>query len=122
MVVTASAAEPAATWCQKDSQAWYGAAAACHADRLVTATAASQTATMGAQASAARYSRRGGQPPRQASVTASAAISETGAAATTSAAAPAIRASLAAARSPASSTIRPRYRRITWLPPRHGPA
>ena len=82
--------------------------ATCHTDRVATATAASQAATMGRQASAARYSRRGGQPRSQASVTASAATSETGAAATTSSTARPIRASLAAARSAASSASRPR--------------
>ena len=70
------------------------------------ATATSQTATMGRHAKAARYSRRGGQPPSQASVTASAATSETGAAATISNAIAAARASLPARRSAASTANR----------------
>ena len=72
------------------------------------ATATSQTATIGRHASAARYSRRGGQPPSQARVTASAATSETGAAATTSSTIAATRASLPASRNAASTAIRPR--------------
>ena len=102
------ATAPAPAWCQADSQAWYGAAAACPADRLATATATSQTATIGRQASAAPYSRRGGQPRSQASVTATAATRETGAAATTSTAARTNRATLAAPRSTARSARKPR--------------
>src|SRR5215471_21169047 len=87
MVVAARASDPAAAWCHEASQARYGAAATCRQDPVVTAVAASHTATMGRHHNAPRYSRRGGQPRSQASVTAPAATRDTGAAAMTTSAA-----------------------------------
>src|SRR5215467_14746409 len=120
MVTAARTSDPAATWCQEASQARYGAAATCRQDLVVIAVAASHTPTMGRHHSAARYSRRGGQPRSQATVTAPVATRDTGAAAMTTSATAAYLASLPAARTAASTASRPRYRRITGGPAGRG--
>src|SRR5262249_46214992 len=90
--------EPAAPECHMASQAAYGAVAAWAADRPAIAMAASQTASIGRQQSAARYSRPGGQPASQAAAALPAAARETGAATTLSPAARASRPPRPAAR------------------------
>src|SRR5215472_4381326 len=107
--ITAAAAgyDPAAPRCHMASQARYGASVTCDADRAAMAVAASQTTSIGRLHSAARYSRPGGHPARQATATPRPATSETGAAATTSAAAARIRAARNAARPTARPGRRP---------------
>ena len=84
---------------------------------MSAAVSASQTAIIGAQQAAARYSRAGGQPRSQAPAALPAATSETGAAAMISAAETASRVSRQAPRAAARTASRLTYRPITGPPP-----